>query len=326
MVIKMKKTVIIGISVVILVIAATLVCISGQTTAIPVMQKDVAEQTSSSQIPQSSDVAGRLSSKIILNTSVPEGIEKILLYKTVQPNVTKELTLQYAKKFGVEGDLRGNSTVQSKNLTYYVLVSKNSGSIEYENQDRPTTELDYPAVLPSDDEAIQIATTYIKERDLLPEGANLITPPDREYFYLLGEKENTITHGQVCVVFGRTLNGLHVEGSYLVVDIGGHGDVIGFRSHWRSYEPDKEYPLISANEAFETLRLQGVPVGMSDVDRVSIDRVYLAYQTEANAFKESYLKPVWVFRGQIIQNGQSVRPVFQTIPALKEVPAELVSS
>ncbi len=321
MVIKMKKTVIIGISVLILVIAATLVCISGQTTAITLMQKDVAEQTTSSQIPQSSDVAGRLSSKIILNTSVPERIEKILVYKTVQPNVTKELTLQYAKKFGVEGDLRGETTVQSKNLTYYVLVSKNSGTIEYKNQDRPTEKLDYPAVLPSNDEAIQIATTYLKERDLLPEGANLITPPDRDFFYILGEKEDTISHGVVRVWFGRTLNGLHVEGSELVVDIGGHEDVIGYRADWRSYEPDKEYPLISAKEAFETLRLQGVPVGMSEVDRVSIDRVYLAYQTEAGAFKESYLKPVWVFRGQVIQNGQSIRPVFQTIPALKEGPA-----
>ena len=317
----MKKIVIIGISAAILVIAAMLVIISGQTTAIPLMQKDVAEQTSSSQIPQSSDVAGRLSSKIILNTSVPEGIEKILVYKTVQPNVTKELTLQYAKKFGVEGDLRGDTTVQSKNLTYYVLVSKNSGSVEYMNQDRPTKELDYPAVLPSDDEAIQIATTYLKERDLLSGSANLITPPDREYAYLLGEKEDTISYGKVCIVFGRTLNGLHVEGSYLVVYIGGHGDVIGFTSHWRSYEPDKEYPILSANEAFETLRLQGVPVGMSEVDRVSIDRVYLAYQTEAGAFKESYLKPVWVFRGQVIQNGQPVRAVLQTIPALKEGPA-----
>jgi hypothetical protein len=61
-------------------------------------------------------------------------------------------------------------------------------------------------------------------------------------------------------------------------------------------------------------------------DTISINSVTLAYATKAGAYKEDYLEPVWVFTGEAIVNGSAVEQVSKSIPALQEVPAELISS
>lgn len=329
MVIDLKKEVIIILAIfgLIVIAAAMLVFSLDPIHLVPEKESNVIEQTSSSQIPQSRDVAGGYSYALVLNTSVSNVNDKILVYKTVPPNVTKDLTLLYAKKFGVEGDLRGETSVQSKNLTFFVTVTKKSGYVEYGNQDRPTEKMDSPDQLPSDSEAQQIAIKYLKERDLFPEGAELVSPPGHENAYSSDDNNVvTISHGQICVRFHRSLNGLKVKGANVEVDIGGHGDVIGYYANWRNYEPYKEYPLITVEDAFEKLKLNGVSVGMNEPDRVSIDNVYLAYHSDGGAYKEDYLPPVWVFEGQVIKNNQSIMDVYEIIPALKEVPTELITS
>ncbi|MBP2134101.1 hypothetical protein J2128_002067 [Methanomicrobium sp. W14] len=273
---------------------------------------------------ESSNVAGRVSHNLVLTSPAKESVDNVMVYKTVAPVVNKEVTLEYAKKFDVSGTLRGETTVQSEDLRYYLTITKNSGSIDYCDQDRPNENQDAPQYLPSDEEAIEIATKFLEEKDLYPDGA--VNPSvERENAYTVG-KGDEIYFSQIGVWYSRSLNDMKVEGTQLVVYVGGGGDVIGYYANWRDYEPYKEYPVVSSGKAFESLKSRGVSVGMNSQDSlVSFDEVYLAYQTTAGAYSEDYLEPVWVFKGNVLVNNESVMSAEEYVPALSEEPAELTS-
>jgi hypothetical protein len=275
---------------------------------------------------QKNDVAGSYSYQMDLTTSMPANLGKILVYKTIPPDVDKGTTLAFAKKFNVTGTLRGDTVIQSDDLVYGVQLSKNSGSAEYMNANRPNKEMDAPEMLPSDKEAVEIATRFLKERALLPEGA-YFSRTEREYARSTDKNGNEIRHyGRIEVWFDRKLNNLEVEGTQLSVTIGGNGDIIEYYTNWRDYSPYKEYPIKSPEAAFEELKKQGIPIGLNKPDTVLIDTVYLAYATKAGAFKEEYLEPVWVFKGEALAKGSPIKNVNEWIPALGEVPAELITT
>jgi hypothetical protein len=74
----------------------------------------------------------------VLNTALPSlTIERVLVYKTVQPNITRDITLAYAKKFNVSGKFRWDTVIQSDDLRYAVEISSVSGHVRYPDQDRP---------------------------------------------------------------------------------------------------------------------------------------------------------------------------------------------
>jgi hypothetical protein len=312
-VIRMRKELKLGIFL-IAVMAGIIIFILGQQGMIPGLKNSTIEQSTQVPIAGSSDVAGRISHNLIMSQSITNAsMDEIMVYKVLPPVVTNETTLEYASKFNVTGNLRGETTVQSKDLEYYVTITKNSGAITYQNQDRPNAIMDAPAELPSDDEAVTIATNFLKDRDLYPEGSAFSSTYDENAY----STKNTITFGQIDVFFNRTLNGLNVEGTHLEVDVGGNGDVIGYYSNWRNYEPYMEYPIIPQQEAFEQLKTNGVGVGMNDQNSiVSIDHAYLAYNTLPGAYQEDYLKPVWVFKGNVLVNGTPVMPIVQPISAV----------
>jgi len=319
----MKKEIIIGICLIILIAAIAVVIVPGLTIIAPGTSSETVGQPTSMSTIKSSDVAGRSSHNLVLNPSISmvEGtkeMKKILVYKTLPPIVTNEITLDYAKKFNVTGALRAGAVVQSEDLRYGIEISKSSGSVRYVDQDRPNEQMDAPEMLPSDAEAIEIATKFLKDRDLFPEGA-AFSKTYRENAITVGEKPERVVFGRIGVWFNRTLNGLKVDGTQLVVYVGGNGDVIGYYANWRNYEPYKEYPITSPQVAFDKLKTKGVPVGMNNPDTMaSIDYVYLAYETTAGAYKEDYLKPVWVFKGNVLVDGKSAMLVEQYIPALTD--------
>ena len=277
------------------------------------------------QVSGSSDVAGRVSNNLVLNTISKESVDSVMLYQTVQPVVNEETTLKLAKKFNVTGNLVGDQGIQSEDLRFYVWSDKHSGSVTFNDADRPNEKQDAPEYLPSDEEAIEIATKFLKENDLYPDGVSN-TVVQRENAYTVG-KGDEVYFGEIGVWFRRNLNDMKVEGTQLVVYVGGGGDIIGYYANWRDYEPYKEYPVITVDEAFEDLKSKGVYVGTNSQDsEVVIDEAYLAYLTTAGAYTEDYLQPVWVFKGDVMSDDKAVMDVVQYVPALAEVPTELTST
>lgn len=313
MVIEMDKKWFIGIFLVVLTIAFSLVFMLGIGSNPAVGPGD------SSGLPdQNGDIAGSLSYWIDLNSSMPANPVTILVYKANPPVVNKETTLALAKKFNVTGTLRGECVVQSDDLIYGLEILKISGSTRYTNANRPNEAMDSPNQLPSDKEAERIATQFLKEQDLLPEGAYF---SGTERYFVKGTDKNgdEIQHyGRIEVKYGRILNNLKVLGSGITVTIGGNGDIIEYSTNWREYSPYREYPIKSPETAFEELKMKGIATGVKKPDSVSINNVYLAYATKAAAFKEDYLEPVWVFKGQAMSKDSKDKPVTEYIPALTD--------
>lgn len=321
----MKTEFIIGICLLAIIIGGMIIIIPNQQGVSPGAEKSTVEQPTTKLTTESSDIAGKVSHNLVLATSTKAEKNTILVYRTLPPVVTDEKTLEYAKKFNVTGALRESAVVQSKDLRYAIEISKKSGSIRYMDQDRPNANQDAPEYLPSDEEAIKIATKFLKDRDLYPAGA--VEPVAvRENAYTVG-KGDEVYYGRIGVWYHRYLNGLKVEGTQLVVYVGGNGDVIGYYANWRDYEPYKELPVNTQDTAFAQMKAEGVGVGMNEKDStVSINDAYLAYQTTPGAYSEEYLRPVWVFKGNVIVEGRSVMPVEKYIPALTDDAVKSLSS
>ena len=319
---EMKNELLWGICLLVLIVGATMSLSSGQQGITAESEKGLIDQPNSILSTESSNIAGRISHNLFMSPSILKaagsmGPEKILIYKTLPKGVTRENTLALAQKFNVTGNLRGETAFQSADLRYGIVITKNSGATEYQDFKRPNAQLDSPDKLPSDTEAVKIATRFLKERDLYPAGAADPTPV-RQNAYTVG-KGDEIYYGQIGVWYPRVLNNLKVEGTQLVVYVGGGGDVIGYYANWRDYVPDKEYPVIPPFEAFEKMKKNGVSVGMNNTDElVSIDEVSLVYQTAPGSENEEYLNPVWVFRGNLTAEEKPVVSVEEFISALTD--------
>ncbi len=321
----MKNEFIIGICLLAIIIGGQIIFTPGQQGVPAGATNGAVDQPTTTLTTESSDIAGRLSHNLVMKEISKSTADTVLVYKTVPPVVNSDATLAFAKKFNVTGTLRGETTVQSEDLVYGITLTKKSGSVEYSNSRRPNANQDAPKYLPSDDEAIKIATKFLKDRDLYPEGA--VEPVAvRENAYTVG-KGDEVYYGRIGVWYPRYLNGLKVEGTQLVVYVGGNGDVIDYFANWRDYEPYKELPIKTQDAAFNQMKAEGVGVGMNEKDSpVSIDNAYLAYQTTPGAYSEEYLRPVWVFKGNVTVDGKSVMPVEKYIPALTDDAVKSLSS
>ncbi|MBP2132475.1 hypothetical protein J2128_000396 [Methanomicrobium sp. W14] len=308
------------------VILAGFACISLCQSDQTQYAKNDSNKTTTEIVSESSNVGGWISHKLVLNVLSKESQDSVMIYKTVSPVVNKEVTLEYAKIFNVNGTFlsgTAGTVIQSDDLRYAIEISKESGLVIYSDFRRPNVKQDAPEYFPSDEEAIEAATRFLKEKGLYPEGATEpIAQP--EYTYSSGKN---ITYGQIGVWYNRYLDGLEVKGTQLDVGVGGNGDIIEYFANWREYEPYKKYPVITVDKAFENLKSEGVYVGKDSQDAlVSIDEVYLAYHTKAGAYTENYLEPVWVFKGNVMnEDNKAVTDVEEYIPALAKEPTELIS-
>jgi hypothetical protein len=329
----MEKETIIGISLLIGIGIVVIILSSGHSSIIPSGEMSPMKQPTLSSEDHPDQVLGGLSHTIVLEKNLPDKIERVMVYKVVPPHFTRQDIISLGKKFNVnypnqikEGD--EGFSIGADDGSAYVLLT-NNGWIEYTNRTRAHTvnSLDIPGNLPSDDEAVKIATKFLKDRDLLPEGT---TFRKTTHGKILGSAKNgtdIVFWEDVQVWFGRNLSGNPVEGTQLMLAIGGRGDPIEFFTNWRNYEPYKELPVKTPDLAFEELKTKGIAVGVMDKpDQVSINKMYLAYHTKAGAETEDYLEPVWVFRGNVIVDGKSAMPVEEYIPALTDESVKSISS
>jgi len=319
----LTKRGIIGLSILGVIIGGLIVLIPGQYGMTHGIQTHADKQPTQESVIDSGYAAGGVSHDIVMKTAYKDAPEKILVYKTLPPDVNKEATRALAEKFNVTGTLLGETALQSEDLVYGVQLTKNSGSAQYINAKRPNDAMDAPENLPSDDEAVRIATQFLKDRDLLPEGA-VFKGTEREYAKGRDTNGNEkLYNGRIVVWYGRQLNGLEVDGSKISVDVGGSGDIIDYYSNWRDYEPYKEYPIKTPAEAFEDLKTEGVNIGINSQDTIEIEDMFLAYHSQPGSKTEYYLEPVWIFKGDILVEGKTVISVRTDIPALKDKPTGL---
>jgi hypothetical protein len=327
----MKTSQVMGIAIIVsIVIIVTFLLIGNPSNSTPSVK---IEKTGSSSIEgDSSSLAGQVSHTVVLNGLSPQPVEKILVYKVVHPQYTRQDIISLGEKFNMSASdkIKESPTgfgIMKEDHSLHVYLT-NSGSTEFSNTNRAQTvnPLDIPGNLPSDEEAEKIATKFLRERGLLPDGAVFIGTEHGKMTIHPRDGNEIVTWEDVQVWYGRELNGLKVKGTKISIDVGGGGDIIDFYSNWREYEPYKELPVKSPDTAFEELKIKGVPVGMNTPDSVSIDDVYLAYRSKPGAQTEEYLEPVWVFKGDVMVADKSVKQVEAYIPALTDDAVKSLSS
>ena len=281
---------------------------------------------------QSDQVLGRLSHNVILEKPVKNNIRDIMIYKTIPKHYTREDILSMAKKFNISPigrikEVTEGSSVASVDGKVQAILH-NSGFAEYHNsnQKRTVNTLDNPENFISDDDAVKIATKFLKDRNLLPEGTIFRKITYGEIHGSAKDGTDIVFREDVQVWYGRKLDGVIVEGTQLMLAMDADGTLIDYFTNWRTYEPYKKMPIKSPEEAFDDLKVKGVSVGMDSPDKVSINDMYLSYMTKAGAEKEDYLEPVWMFKGDVIVNNKSVMSVNPYVPALTEESRKSLSS
>ncbi len=323
----MKRKLLFGLGIGIAVLAALLISVVGLNNCAP-ESNDALNKASLPSSEWNPVLGGGISHEVFLNTSIPHIPEKLMVYKTINIDNPREAIKEYAKKFGFTGEINEGDTaisIPSPDEHAGVTLSKISGSATYLNETLVFSShrsLDLPENIPPDEQAIQIATRFLQEKDRYPPGINLsgISYEMKTGFDSKGEQVSR--RESVDVWFDRTLNGLNVEGTIVTVTIVGQpGEVAEYYGRWRNYEPYKELPLKSPEQALAELRKVGVSSYLHAPGNVSIDQLYLAYQTKTGLEHEDYLEPVYMFKG----HADSGR-VEESIPALKEVPVELITS
>ena len=271
-------------------------------------------------------MGGTISHEIILNMTLPNVPENVMVYRTLKPDVSREAITAFGKKFGITGRINDGDrmiTIESSDSPRSVTFSKVSGSAEFHNETGETINepLVTPENLPTEKQAVLIAKKFLQEKDLYPVG---MAASEIKYKIKTGtdSKGNEVSRQEmIYVMYNRSLNGLNVEGTIINVGIvGKSGNVVNYYARWRNYEPYKELPLKSPEQALSELKVNGVNAGVQSPGNVIIDEMYLAYYTKPGTQHEDYLEPVYVFKGH-----SDAGKVNEMIPALKEVPTELIS-
>ncbi|MDD4255613.1 MAG: calcium-dependent protein kinase [Methanofollis sp.] len=253
------------------------------------------------------------------------------VYGTDVPAVTVQSVEKIAGLFGMTGNAEvcnqktGEIQIvdESKENVSRLSMYPPSGAILYEIPDKefPAAVREQP-VLPSRDEAIQIANVFLKERGLLPSEAKVSTVEvnqQQEVWKAGGSEPERVYSITLAVRYARTLDGVPVYGDEMAVIIGDGGEVVGMVKCWRPVEATGETMIIPAEKAYENLKAEKtvIPQDMAGYDRISIENISLGYWMKPRIYEQKTVTPVWAFSGTAYYDGKE-EPYLNYVSAVPE--------
>lgn len=273
------------------------------------------------KIPVSMYLGKEEASEIILRATFPSGPSTMMAY-TVVPDNSPERAQEIAKKLGISKDLKQIDDSFYMNdgdwIFSYLLCS---GAFDYFDSGPKSnrTRIDMPEYLPGEKEATTIAESYLKAHDLWEEEA-VYDRTIYQYGYVLWGANNTkqLVRQTMDVQFRRISNGYPIDGDGIRVSLGGHGDVIEVSKVWRTYIPDKEYQIITAEEAYRQLVKDHPTFPPTEGHPVTVTGIYLGYVTRPRGETMDLLKPAYAFEYETEYDGDPVNGTWY-IPAVPEL-------
>jgi hypothetical protein len=200
---------------------------------------------------------------------MPDYPKDIQIYKQSKPDIDFEYVKTLGKKFGLSGTITmgpENYLMQDEDSDASLMVYLATGTIDYE----VSSEL-YPKetpVLPLDEEAKQIAMSFLSEKGLLPEGeiASKVS--------VGGTSNGVPAH----LLVGFT-NNIKVSGAGAKhgVRIGDHGKVVAAFISPTNFEPAGTEKLKPVEQAYEELKKTRRQFTGIDTYWISIDSVTVKY-------------------------------------------------
>ncbi|KAF5433163.1 hypothetical protein C5S39_01940 [Candidatus Methanophagaceae archaeon] len=226
----------------------------------------------------------------VLNTTLPSVPAKLMVYRVVEPNVTREEVASLAERLGMDGSVKEESyrfVVTDGQYDLHVGKSVHN-HIYYEDTSRwrKRNDKDEPENLPSDEEAIAIVMEFLNDTGLMPEDA------------VPHKVEHSTSKVMVSFATDETNNLPAIAGFRMSVEVGGNGNIIRVTKDWSEYEPYKESSVITPEEAFEELNKSGITTGLRNVTTATINEVCFGYHYYTDYEKEQrFLKPIYKFKG-----------------------------
>ncbi|MDD3621302.1 MAG: hypothetical protein PHQ81_02725 [Methanofollis sp.] len=256
----------------------------------------------------------------VVSAPIPSTPEQVTLYKVVKPTVTSELVSSIAGAMDLKGKVRvAYDEMFLSDGPYSLEVNTRSGRIALIDIPRWAipNDKDLPENLPSDEEAVEIATKYLKEKDLMPHDAVLLDVQHPQAITTKEGKVIDIGYEAIQVSYGRTIGGLPVIGSELMVEIGGGGDILNVYKLWRDYTPGEECSIITPEAALEEMKSVGIFADTKSRQTVEITEIELGYY-EAQAMEDpAYFVPIYIFKGSIMDE-KTKTPFVNFVPASPE--------
>lgn len=257
---------------------------------------------------------GSAETEFELSAEFPDMIKRSYpVYQTDVPTVTVEVVEEIAGSFGMTGkaEMSNSRTGEikvvddSKGELRHLSMYPASGAVLYEIPDKqfPDRVTEQP-LLPARDEAVVIADVFLKERGQRPPDAEVsaVEVDQQHEVWEAGMSEpKEVYNITLAVRYERTLDGLQVYGDEMAVIIGDGGEVVGMVKCWREIEDAGEATVISAEEAYENLKVGKTirPREMPGYDRVVIEEITLGYWMEPRVSEQETVMPVWVFKGTV---------------------------
>jgi hypothetical protein len=255
-----------------------------------------------------------------LSAALPDFPDKLQVYKMVKPEITREYVKNLGAKFGFAGELSEgteNYLLSDNETRTYLEVYKATGTFNYSEYPKlfPNSEtvLQKAPVLPSDAEAMKIATDFLVERNLLPEG------DVADKVEVGGKFGNIPLH--LLVSFKHVVQ-IMGPGAMHAVRIGDGGEVVQVFINPTNplvlppLEIAAAKPIQQAYDEILTAKHYYAP---SQSQKALIDNVTVAYWIEDKGIGQDYVAPVYVFRGQCLdRDGKQLdSPFIGVIEALK---------
>jgi hypothetical protein len=226
----------------------------------------------------------------------PDFPDQIQVYQKIKPDVTLEYVKNLASELDLNGEIKqgsGSYTIQVgiKGLTVF-----SSGGIEYANE----TDVKEKPILPSEEEAIAIATNAINKIGLLPEGVKGTS-------YGIGESAAMgVTEGvwpiSILIGFKRTINGKYFAGpgAKYQVRIGNAGEVKQMLINPIKYSPLEMVSLKPVDQAFEEMKTAQKYLVPLKANKVIINDIAIAYWLDSITTDQVYIAPIYSFSGQCL--------------------------
>lgn len=273
-----------------------------------------------------------------LLSPLPAVPARMLVYKTVDPQISSEDIAPLMNVFSLEGDIIDRErqfVVREGERVLEVFKEPGTGYVRFSNDAKLGSE-EEAKNLPSEEEAVGMAEEFLRASGLLP-GNSFFAGSGYYEFREYGSDGEVITWGKsgLAVGFGFLIEEMEVKGpgAKASVVFGEEGDIIGASKIWREIEPDEEREIIIPEEAFAAFKQrwpqEAEPEELEWADiitEVTITEVYVAYYAEPGCLPQHHMEPVYVFRGNYHTSGvigeQDIgdRDYFEIIiPAIPEI-------
>lgn len=257
----------------------------------------------------------------VMETSFPKADSAFPVLTVNGPDVTSKSVTEIGTGLGFAGEAgpagEGMIGMLNEDETEHLLVYEKSGGMFYSVLDKMNPVVTSQPDLPSDEEAVQIAQSFLAERNLLPPDAKLdkvVADTQIEAEKSTGKVLEEYRTVLQVMSSGRSVNGIPIvgPGNKLSVYVGEKGEVVGFLKVWRDVEVSKDTVNIkTAENAFEDMRKRNalfVTTDANTINKVNIKNVYIAYWMEPATEGQDSALPVYVFEGDSVNDHSQVSP------------------